>query len=69
MPVGNEGWCAMTVTLEEPKPITPSPMPVGSEWWGATKGAEATRLHRNLMSPMPVGSEWWGAKQHAHRKG
>ena len=37
-----------------------SPMPVGSEWWGAftRKGSKTITLSK---SPMPVGSEWWGA--------
>ena len=36
-----------------------SPMPVGSEWWGAQM--METLSSSGNRSPMPVGSEWWGA--------
>ena len=39
-----------------------SPMPVGSEWWGAIEYNDVQCSLMDAGSPMPVGSEWWGAR-------
>ena len=53
--------CQVSDLANDYLPKIESPMPVGSEWWGAPYILSGGRLIIEDPSPMPVGSEWWGA--------